>query len=122
MSLPTLLPRPATDDPLATSVERFPLARPRFGQPVSLEPASPAGVRPFVLRFAVEPASPAAPLPPWRYDSDRQIAVGSDGRPWHQQLVDMSMKTTGPSPDGSGNTGNEEWSPDFMSDDPVESF
>lgn len=32
----------------------------------------------------------------------------------------LTMKTTGPSPDGTGNTGNEEWTPDFMSDEPDE--
>lgn len=90
----------------------------RFGEPVSDEAASEVGARPFGLRFAVRPAGKAEALPPWRYCPEQQIAVTDDGQPWHQQLVDMTMKTTGPSPEGIGNTGNEEWAPDFMSDEP----
>lgn len=118
MSLTPLLPPTVAEDPLAAVGERFPLAWPRFGQLESAaEAASSAGVRPFGLRFAVEPSAPAALLPPWRYDVDRQIAVDTDGQPWYRQLVDMTMGSTGPSPDGTGNTGGEEWTPDYMSDE-----
>jgi putative ATP-grasp target RiPP len=122
MSRAPLLPAPAHDseDPLSTAAERLPLAWPRSGQPTSGEIASPKGVRPFGLRFAVRPSGAAVQLPPWRYCPDRQIAVTADGQPWRRTLVDMTMNTTGPSPDGTGNTGNEEWSPDFMSDEPGE--
>lgn len=119
-ALPPLLPAPTHHDPLATAAERFPLAWPRSGRPASAAAASPTGVRPFGLRFAVEPSGQTAPLPPRWYCPDRQIALGMDGKPWHRLLVDMTMKTTGPSPDGGGSTGGEEWSPDFMSDEPAE--
>jgi len=120
----TFAPLPLTtiaDDPLVTAAERIPLAWPRSGRPTASESApSPAGVRPFGLRFAVEvPAktvSVPGSMPAWRYCPDRQIAVGDNGQPW-RSLVDMTMSSTGPSPDGSGNTGNEEWTPDFMSDE-----
>jgi putative ATP-grasp target RiPP len=118
MSLTPLLPPTLVEDPLVAVGERFPLAWPRFGQPESAaEAASPAGVRPFGLRFTVEPSAPAASLPQWRYDVDRQIAVDTDGQPWHRQLVDMTMQTTGPHPDGTGSTGNEEWTPDDVPDE-----
>jgi len=71
----------------------------------------------YLLRFAVESSAAAASLPPWRYDFGRQIAVDTDGQPWYRQLVDMTMGTTGPSPDGTGSTGNEEWTPDYMPDE-----
>jgi putative ATP-grasp target RiPP len=118
MSLTPLLSPTLVEDPLVAVGERFPLAWPRFGQPESAaEAASPTGVRPFGLRFTVEPSASAVSLPPWRYDFDRQIAVDTDGQPWHRQLVDMTMATTGPSPDGTGSTGNEEWTPDYLSDE-----
>lgn len=111
---------PAVDDPLTAVGDRLPLAWPRWERPASDQAASPLGERPFGLRFAVEPSAPPAPTPfvrLWRYDVDRQIAVGVDGQPWYRQLVDMTMETTGPSPDGTGSTGNEEWTPDYASDD-----
>jgi putative ATP-grasp target RiPP len=120
MSLKLLLPPTAVEDPLVAAGERFPQGWPRFGQPESVdEAASPTEVHPFGLRFAVEPSAAAASLPPWRYDFDRQIAVDTGGQPWHRQLIDMTMGTTGPSPDGTGSTGNEEWRPDYMSDEPA---
>jgi putative ATP-grasp target RiPP len=118
MSLTPLLPSAGDEDPLVAVGERFALAWPRFGQPDSAAgEVSPVGVRPFGLRFAVEPGASEVSLPPWRYDVDRQIAVDTDGQPWYRQLVDMTMATTGPSPDGKGSTGNEEWRPDYMSDE-----
>lgn len=117
MSLTYVLTPVTIEDPLADVGERFPLAWPRCGQPGRVEAASPVGVRPFGLRFAVEPSGPVAVLPPWKYDVNRQIAVDRDGRPWYRQLVDMTMGSTGPSPDGTGNTGGEEWTPDYMSDE-----
>jgi putative ATP-grasp target RiPP len=116
----TLTPLPIVtghDDPLATAAERVPLAWPRFSQQPHDDDAPRASVRPLGLRFAVTlPHKPVA-LPPWRYCPDRQIAVGEDGQPWFRTLVDMTMGSTGPSPDGGGSTGNEEWRPDFMSDE-----
>lgn len=118
MSLTPLLPPMLVEDPLVAVGERFPLAWPRFGQPESAaEAASQVGVRPFGLRFTVEPSASAVSLPPWRYDVERQIAVDTDGQPWHRQLVDMTMETTGPHPDGTGSTGNEEWTPDDLPDE-----
>ncbi len=120
MVLTPLSPAATQEDPLATAAERFPLAWPRSGLPARAAAASPTGVRPFGLRLAVEPSGQTVPLPRWRYCPESQIALGVDGKPWHRQLVDMTMKTTGPSPDGGGSTGGEEWSPDFMSDEPAD--
>lgn len=118
MSLTPLLAPTVAEDPLVAVGERFPLGWPRCGQPPSAaEAASPVGVRPFGLRFAVEPSAPVVSVPPWRYDVDRQIAVDTLGQPWYRQLVDMTMATNCPSPDGTGSTGNEEWTPDYTSDE-----
>jgi putative ATP-grasp target RiPP len=120
MSLAPIPTEPAHDDPLATAAERVPLAWPRFDQPISTETPSQLGVRPFGLRYAVDTPAGGAPLPPWTYCPDRQIAVGQDGKPWLRSADEdegPSMKTTGPSPDGGPSTGGEEWTPDFMSDE-----
>jgi len=121
MSATPLLTRPAHDqlDPLSTGVERLPLACPRFGEANYCEPASTEGLRPFGLRFAVPPTGRVEGLPPWRYCPERQIALTPDGQQWHRSLADMTMRTTGPSPDGGGSTGNEEWTPDFAPDEPT---
>jgi putative ATP-grasp target RiPP len=105
------------DDPLVTAAERIPQAWPRFGQEVCMRAPSAVGVRPLGLRFAVEVPRGSVSLPPWRYCPDRQMAVGADGEPWFRSLVDATKGTTGPSPDGGPSTGNEEWTPDFMSDE-----
>lgn len=104
------------DDPLVTAAERVPLAWPRTGRPVDSRQSAASGARPFGLRFAVG-VPVGAPLPPWRYCPDRQIAVGADGEPWYRTLADGTMKSTGPSTDGGPSTGGEEWTPDFMSDE-----
>jgi putative ATP-grasp target RiPP len=52
----------------------------------------------------------------WRLCPDRQIAVTPNGSP---EIMDMTMKTTGPSPDGGGSTGGEEWGPDHHHDDGI---
>jgi putative ATP-grasp target RiPP len=118
MSLTPVLTPTVIEDPLAGTGERLPLAWPRCGQPAGVEATgSPVGIRPFGLRFAVKPGGQVAVLPLWRYDVDRQIAVDWDGQPWYRHLVDMMIRTTGPSPDGTGNTGGEEWTPDYMSDE-----
>lgn len=105
------------DDTLVTSAERLPQATPRFAQAANDGPASPAGTRPFGLRFAVEPGNPPAPVPEWRYCPEQQIALTPGGEPWHRTLTDMTMNTSGPSKDGTGNTGGEEWTPDYLSED-----
>jgi putative ATP-grasp target RiPP len=99
---------------------RFPLGRPRFDTAACDEAPSAPTMRPFGLRFASEaPQESESPLPSWRFCPVRQIAVTDDGADtaWHTLLDDGSMKTTGPSPDGTGNTGNEEWTPDFCPDE-----
>jgi putative ATP-grasp target RiPP len=109
------------NDPLVTAAERVPLAWPRTGRAADAVTGAETGPRsatlPFGLRFAVEVAATAEALPPWRWCPGRQIAVGEEGQPWHRTLVDATMATTGPSPDGGGSTGGEEWTPDFMSDE-----
>lgn len=108
---------PIRSDPLATAADRLPMAWPRSAQfPGAQSCPSSVDIRPFGLRFVVAIPQRTVPLPQWHYCPERQIAVGVDGRPW-RELVDMTMDTTGPSPDGGGSTGNEEWKPDFMSDE-----
>jgi hypothetical protein len=76
------------DRPLSPVSGRFPLGLGNFAAPRSDEPASGRGVRPFGLRFATV------------------VARSGEG----------SMESTGPSPDGQGSTGNEEWTPDYVGD------
>lgn len=117
MSITLLMPAETRDDPLTTASERFALGRPRFDPVASNEPASPVDVRPFGLRFAAVPQPSAGPMPPWRYCPERQLAVTPEGAPWYRDIVDMTMKTSGASPDGGGSTGGEEFTPDFLSDE-----
>lgn len=103
------------EDPFGTAAERIPLARPRVGHEGATEATPESSVRPFGLRFAVGVPAVGAPLPPWRYCLDRQIAVGEDGEPW-RLVAGATMATTGPSSDGGPSTGGEEWTPDQEDD------
>ena len=106
----------ANDEPLVTTSERFALGRLRYAPVRSDEPASAVGVRPFGLRFAAPP-SPGVAVPGGQYSADRQLAIMPDGQPWYLHIADMTMRTTGPSPDGGGSMGGEEYTPDFLSDE-----
>ncbi|MQA24742.1 MAG: putative ATP-grasp-modified RiPP [Micromonosporaceae bacterium] len=104
--------------PIVDTADRFALARPHTSHTGSDEEPSPPGVRPFGLRFAADPLTGDAPLPSWRYDPERQLAVDpGNGAPWYRSLVDMTMKTTGYSTDGGSSTGNEEYRPDYLSEE-----
>jgi putative ATP-grasp target RiPP len=94
---------------------RFPQCVGALAVSTSTEAASTHGARPFALRFGQPrlPAAGVAEFPAWRYCDERQIAVGADGQPY---MAKGEMTTTGPSPDGQGSTGNEEWTPDFAGD------
>jgi putative ATP-grasp target RiPP len=105
------------DDPLAGPSERFALGRPRSEPVVSDELPSPVGVRPFGLLFAAPAQQAGTPVPPWRFCPRRQVALTPDGAPWYRDIVDMTMRTTGASPDGGGSTGGEEYTPDFLADE-----
>jgi putative ATP-grasp target RiPP len=110
------------DSPVSPVSGRFPLGRPPASDVISEQGPSQPGVRPFGLRFArpVDGPSPGTALP-WRFCPARQVAVVDDGsgRAWYRQLGPLrktTMATTGPSPDGGGSTGNEEWTPDYVGD------
>jgi putative ATP-grasp target RiPP len=107
------------DDPLAPASSRFAQGRSRFDPNVNHDTRSSAGMRPFGLRFAITSRSTDNPLPAWRFDEQRQIGVDQNGEPWYRGIVDMTMKTSGPSPDGGGSTGGEEWGPDYLTDEPM---
>lgn len=115
-------PADVVDVPVSPVSSRFPLGLPIFGAPISEQGPSPVGVRPFGLRFATTVSDRSLPTTlPWRLCPERQIAVVDDGssEPWYRRLQAKgtgSMKSTGPSPDGGGSTGGEEWTPDYMGD------
>jgi hypothetical protein len=73
------------------------------------------------LRFAQVAARSDEGLPAWWYCHHRQVAMAGDGsaEPFYRRFAvgKGSMDTTGPSPDGQGSTGNEEWTPDYQGDD-----
>lgn len=108
------------DVPLSPVSGRFPLGLGTFAAPTSDEPVSRPGVRPYGLQFAtVVDRSMVEALPAWRLCPQRQIAVVVDEptKPWYRDWkAQGSMKSTGPSPDGQGSTGNEEWTPDYTGD------
>lgn len=106
------------EDPLASASARLSQGRGRFESTVNGDSRSAPGVRPFGLRFATVSRETGNPLPAWRFDEQRQIGLDPNGDPWYRGIVDMTMKTTGPSPDGGGNTGGEEWGPDYLTDEP----
>lgn len=102
---------------MVSESERFATGRTVAAMSDSLP--SERGVRPFGLSFA-QPLDSAehGALPEWRWCDDHQIGVTPNGDPWHRTVQAGTMKTTGPSPDGGPNTGGEEWTPDFMPDQP----
>lgn len=115
-------PANVVDVPVSPVSGRFPLGLPTLSAPVSEQSPSPVGVRPFGLRFAETVSDRLLPTTlPWRLCPERQIAVIEDGTgdAWYRRLEAAgtgSKNTTGPSPDGQGGTGNEEWTPDYMGD------
>lgn len=107
----------ASPQALVSESERF--ATGRAVAPMSDSALSERGVRPFGLSFARPlDRTDRVALPEWRWSDDRQIGVTPNGESWHQTVQAGIMKTTGPSPDGGPNTGGEEWTPDFMPDQP----
>lgn len=109
------------DAPLSPVGSRFPLGLGTHAAPVSPEPPSRSSVRPFGMRFTTTVDRTPRAVPPWYFCPDRQIAVVDDGSgdAWYRRLEAAgtgSKDTTGPSPDGQGSTGNEEWTPDFLGD------
>ncbi|MGH3737987.1 MAG: putative ATP-grasp-modified RiPP [Micromonosporaceae bacterium] len=103
---------------LATVGDRFALSRPCTDQPAGTE--QPSAARPFGLRFAADPVSTEVALPAYEFDPVQQLLVDpATAEPWYRGLVDMTMNTTGISPDGGGSTGNEEYRPDYTGDEPV---
>ena len=105
------------EDPFAPASARMSQGRGRFEVAVNGDSRSALGMRPFGLRFATVSQQAGTPLPVWRFDEQRQIGLDPNGDPWYRGIVDMTMKTTGPSPDGGGNTGGEEWGPDYLTDE-----
>lgn len=118
----TTVPMEVVDAPVSSVSGRFPLGLATFTAPASPQVPSRPGVRPFGLRFATTATDRSEPkVLSWRFCPERQIAVVDDGtaEPWYRRLKAAgtgSMDTTGPTPDGQGSTGNEEWTPDYMGD------
>jgi hypothetical protein len=109
------------DGPVSPVSGRFPLGLGSFAAPRSDQLPSERGVQPFGLRFAQVAARSDEGLPAWWYCHHRQVAMAGDGsaEPFYRRFAvgKGSMDTTGPSPDGQGSTGNEEWTPDYQGDD-----
>lgn len=104
--------------PLVSESERFATGRAQtdLASPDSV-PSAP-GVRPFGLQFATPLDGAIRELPTWGWCDKHQIGVTPDGRPWHRTIAAGTKNTTGETPDGGPSTGGEEWSPDFMPDQP----
>lgn len=103
---------PSAGGALVADGERFALDIPRLASP---EASTPGGARPFGLRFAL-PAPADDRLPEWWLCPRTQIALTPDGVPWYRTVKNMEMSTSGPSGDGTGSTGGEEWRPDYQVD------
>ena len=95
-------------DPVAPDSAQFPLGRP-LGMADNTDPASGEGVRPWGLRgMSTLSSKTVDPLPAWRYDHKRQIAVDLDGVAlyelgWTRQRTRYrtTMVTRGPARTGS---------------------
>jgi putative ATP-grasp target RiPP len=107
------------EDPLAPASARLSQGRGRFESTINSDSRSAPGIRPYGLRFTTASKDAGTALPAWHFDEQRQIGLDPNGDPWYQGIVDMTMKTTGPSPDGGGSTGGEEWGPDYLTDEPT---
>ncbi|MEU7524268.1 hypothetical protein AB0A74_00880 [Saccharothrix sp. NPDC042600] len=79
--MPDLTVQPAAfaDDPVASHSARFGLARP-LGTPAGSDAPSPAGIRPWNLRFALVVSGQRARVAGWRYDHQLQVAVADEGK------------------------------------------
>lgn len=103
------------DEPVASDSAQFPLGRPT-GAPDNPDPASRAGVRPWGLRGMTVPTTTASPLPAWRYDHERQIAVDLDGIGLNELRMDPSAESVS---NNDGDEGvSEDWRHDFAPDVP----
>ncbi|GAA4611515.1 putative ATP-grasp-modified RiPP [Saccharopolyspora hordei] len=103
-------------DPIAPDSAQFPLGRP-LGASNNTAPASGEGVRPWGLRgMSALSNKTVEPLPAWRYDHERQIAVDLDGTALNELRTDPSADSVS-SLDGDEGP-NEDWVHDFIGDAP----
>ncbi|MER2207808.1 MAG: putative ATP-grasp-modified RiPP, partial [Rhodococcus sp. (in: high G+C Gram-positive bacteria)] len=95
-------------DPVAPDSAQFPLGRP-LGMADNTDPASGEGVRPWGLRgMSTLSSKTVDPLPAWRYDHKRQIAVDLDGVALYELRMDPTAHSV------SNNDGDEGPSEDWI--------
>lgn len=104
--------------PLVSESERFATGRAQTAPASASSVPSAPGIRPFGLQFATPLDSSTSELPKWSWCDKHQIGITPDGAPWHRSIAAGTKKTTGQSTDGGPSTGGEEWTPDFMPDQP----
>ena len=105
-------------EPVFGFEEQFPLGRPT-GAANNTDAPSEEGVRAWGLRgMGALPNKTDQPLPAWRYDHERQIAVDLDGVGINELRMDPSADSVS---NNDGDEGpNEDWVHDFMPDTPVQ--
>ncbi len=103
-------------DPVAPDSAQFPLGRP-LGMADNTDPASGEGVRPWGLRgMSTLSSKTVDPLPAWRYDHKRQIAVDLDGVALYELRMDPTAHSVS---NNDGDDGpSEDWINDFTGDEP----
>ncbi len=106
------------NDPMAPESAQFPLGRPT-NAPNNTDAPSDDGIRAWGLRgMGTLPNKAVQPLPAWRYDHQRQVAVNLDGIGINELRMDPSADSVS---NNDGDEGpNEDWKNDFMPDSPVQ--
>lgn len=107
-----------TTAPLVSISGQFALTGPR-GVPLPDQPPSATGVRPWGLRDLAESDSPGRTVLAGTYCPVLQLTVDPGGRPLVDNALmgDPTANTTG-SVDGEDPPSSEDWTNDYVGDDP----
>lgn len=109
------------DDPVASHSAQFGLGRPDSVE-ASMDQPSPAGVRPWNLRGAQSLPGRRLRVGPWRYDYDSQVAVDPHGQPIAGP-IGIGEPTAESASHLDGDEGpSEDWTYDFVPDNPGSPF